>query len=139
MNSLTSVTCEIHLRLLVDADSAETVPTTLAYRPSDPYAVYLTVHTTSGPVEWIFARELLHDGRHRPAGVGDLHVAPGTDENGLAHVSIELRTPDGDAILHADPEDISAFLADTFLAVPPGRESALLDIDAALAILFARD
>jgi sporulation and cell division protein SsgA len=139
MNSLTSVTCEIHLRLQVAGDDTATVATTLAYRPCDPYAVHATVHSTSGPVEWIFSRELLHAGLHGPCGAGDIHFAPGIDEHGRVFLGIELATPEGDAVLHADAEDIWDFLADTFLAVPLGCESAHLDIDAALAFLLAGD
>lgn len=135
----TSVTCEIHLRLLVADDRAEDVPTTVVYSPADPYAVHATMHVASGPVEWVLSRDLLHDGLSLACGVGDLHVAPGTDDHGVAFVSIELSTPHGHAILLADASELSAFLAGTFRAVPLGCESAHIDIDAALASLVAGD
>lgn len=137
MKSVTSVTCEIRMHLLGAGDGAWTVPTTLVYSAADPYAVQATMHIPSGPVDWIFSRELLHGGLRRPCGLGDLHVAPGVDEHSRAFVSIELSTPDGHAALHADAADISAFLAGTFLVVPLGDESAHLDIDAALMFLVA--
>jgi hypothetical protein len=137
MESATSLTRQIHLRLLVAAGGAATVPTTVAYNSADPYAVRATMHTPDGPVEWILSRDLLHDGLQQPSGVGDLQVAPGTDERGRALLSIELNTPDGHAVLQADALEISTFLADTFRAVPLGDESAHLDIDAALALLVA--
>jgi hypothetical protein len=137
MESATSLSRQIQLRLLVAAGDATTVPTTLVYSPADPYAVRAVMHTTDGPIEWIFSRDLLHEGLQRPSGVGDLHVAPGTDERGRTFLSLELSTPDGNAVLHADIAAMSTFLADTFRAVPLGEESAHLDIDAALALLVA--
>lgn len=138
MNSVTEVTCEIRMHL-VAGEHTWTVPTTLVYSAADPYAVHAAMEISSGPVGWVFSRELLHDGLQAPSGVGDLHVAPGTDTDGRGFVSIELSTPDGDAVLRADAADISAFLADTFRAVPLGNESAHLDIDAVLAFLVAGD
>lgn len=137
MKSDRSVTCEIVLRLLVAGNGAVAVPTTLVYNPADPYAVHATMHAASGSVEWIFSRDLLHRGLRRPCGVGDVHVAPATGAHRRAVVSIELSTPDGEAVLHADTSDLAAFLTSTFLAVPRGCESAHLDIDAALAFLVA--
>lgn len=140
MSSTTSVTSQIRMHLPSagdDVSTVPTVPTTLVYSPADPYAVQATMHTTSGPVAWVFSRELLHAGLEQPAGLGDLHIAPCTDEDGRPYLSIELSTPGGAAVLHADAAEIAAFLADTFLAVPCGHESAHLDIDGALAALLA--
>lgn len=139
MNSVTSVTCEMHLRLLVAGGDAQVIPTTLVYSPADPYAVHATMTVPDGPVEWILSRDLLHDGLRLPCGVGDLHVAPGMDERGRPFVAIELGSPDGHAVLQADAQELSRFLADTLNAVPLGAESACLDIDAALASLIAED
>lgn len=136
MNSVTSVTCEIRLHLLVSEDDAWAVPTTLSYRPADPYAVHATMNTASESIDWVFSRELLHDGLRHPCGVGDLHVEPGTDDRGRTFVSIDLSAPDGHAVLRADATDLAAFLADTFLAVPLGEESAHLDLEAVLLLLL---
>lgn len=137
MESVTSVTCDIHVQLLVAGVGPAAVPTTLVYTAADPYAVQAIMDTQSGTVEWFFSRELLHDGLRGPAGVGDVHVAPDTDEHGRPVVSIELSTADGNAILLADAPAVAAFLADTLRVVPFGHETAHLDIDAALAFLVA--
>jgi hypothetical protein len=139
MKSVTPVTCEIRMQLLVAGDGVRTVPTTLVYSPADPYALHATMHTASEAIDWVFSRELLHEGLRRPSGLGDLHVAPAVDENGRRVVCIELSTPDGHAVLRADAAEIAGYLTDTFLAVPLGAESAHLDIDAALMLLVAED
>ncbi len=56
----TTVSCELHLRLVVSSESSLPVPAGLRYDTADPYAVHATFHTgAEETVEWVFARDLL--------------------------------------------------------------------------------
>ncbi|WP_316527441.1 SsgA family sporulation/cell division regulator [Kitasatospora brasiliensis] len=115
----------------------------LRFDPSLPYAACLAFPLT--PCEcvpdetlvcWYFSRELLNEGRHAPAGNGDVQVSPGH----RGEVLITLRGPDGEqAVLSAPEGEVAAFLSDSFQLVPAGSESEHLDVDATLALLFADD
>ncbi|MFI6880030.1 SsgA family sporulation/cell division regulator [Streptomyces sp. NPDC050400] len=53
------------------------LPTELHYRVTDPCAVRISLGPTDGPrVPWVFARDLLSEGLHRPTGAGDVLVLP---------------------------------------------------------------
>jgi hypothetical protein len=56
-------------------------------------------------------------------------VSPLVDESGRAIVLIELRSPDGEAVLHAPAEGLAAFLQSTYAIVAPGGESGHVDLD----------
>ena len=72
-----TVSCELHLRLVVSGDSSLPVPAGLRYETTDPYAVHATFHTGGGEtVDWVFARDLLSEGLLRPSGAGDVRVWP---------------------------------------------------------------
>ena len=52
----TTVSCELHLRLVVSSESSLPVPAGLRYDTADPYAVHATFHTgAEETVEWVFA------------------------------------------------------------------------------------
>ena len=71
----TTVSCELHLRLVVSSESSLPVPAGLRYDTADPYAVHATFHTgAEETVEWVFARDLLAEGLHRPTGTGDVFL-----------------------------------------------------------------
>ncbi|MFE6054913.1 SsgA family sporulation/cell division regulator [Kitasatospora sp. NPDC056446] len=82
---------------------------------------------------WYFGRDLLNEGRHAPAGIGDVQVRPGS----VGEVLIVLHGSDGLAVLSAPEEAVTAFLADSFALVPAGSEADHLDVDGALAVLLA--
>ncbi|MFJ8627061.1 SsgA family sporulation/cell division regulator [Kitasatospora sp. NPDC093550] len=112
----------------------------LRFDPELPYAACLAFPLTpcdcvSGEPQvcWYFSRELLNEGRHAPAGTGDVRVSPGQD----GEVLITLRGPSGQAVLSAPEDEVTAFLADSFTLVPAGSESEHLDVDAALTRLLA--
>ncbi|MFE6056659.1 SsgA family sporulation/cell division regulator [Kitasatospora sp. NPDC056446] len=115
----------------------------LRFDPSLPYAACLAFPSArcdcpavdDARLCWYFSRELLNEGRHAPAGSGDVRVRPGPD----GEVLITLRGPTGKAVLSAPEEDVTAFLSDAFTLVPAGSESEYLDVDAALARLLADD
>lgn len=106
------------------------VPTTLNYRPGDPYAVSLTFHSPSGDVEWFLARTLLLQGLAAPAGDGDVKASPAVDEHGRAVVLLEFSSPDGQLAGQVGSRQLQAFLTRTFKSVPVGTESDHLDLDA---------
>ena len=97
----TSVTCELHLRLVVSSESSLPVPAGLRYDSADPYAVHATFHTGAREtVDWVFARDLLAEGLRRPTGCGDVRVWPSRNR-GQGIVCIALSSPEGEALLEA--------------------------------------
>ncbi|WP_030234835.1 SsgA family sporulation/cell division regulator [Streptomyces sp. NRRL S-350] len=106
----------------------------LRFDASLPYAVCLAFPPLDdgGEVQWVFARELLNEGRHTPVGHGDVAVAPGRD----GQVLVTLRSPAGRAVISIPSDAVAAFLYDSYAVVPAGTESAHLDLDSALARLL---
>src|ERR1700759_3868137 len=97
----TTVSCELHLRLVVSSESSLPVPAGLRYDTADPYAVHATLPTAAEEtVEWVFARDLLAEGLHRPTGTGDVRVWP-SRSHGQGVVCIALSSPEGEALLEA--------------------------------------
>ncbi|MBB0247131.1 SsgA family sporulation/cell division regulator [Streptomyces alkaliphilus] len=128
---------EITMRLVVSPERGVDVPTRLRYRSEDPYAVHVTFHTNSPvPVDWTFARELLMEGVVRATGRGDVRVRP-ADVDGRPVISLELTSPDGDALLQAPAEPLSAWLEHTLRAVPAGAEMERLGLEEGLTALLA--
>lgn len=97
----------------------------LYFCTGDPYAVLITF--PGEDTEWVVGRDLLLEGQHRPAGLGDVQVAPSGGSRGLY---LRLRTPqDGEVVLRLPMGDIRAFLAAVYRLVPSGAESDHLDVD----------
>jgi Streptomyces sporulation and cell division protein, SsgA len=104
----------------------------LCYRGDDPYAIRMAFHVgMDGPVEWIFARDLLAVGMQTPAGEGDVRVwpAPALDQDVL---NISLSSPFGQAHFEVSLAALSDFLLRTFEVVPLGREGDFIDIEGEL-------
>jgi hypothetical protein len=128
---------ELELRLVLSPERSVPVPARLAYRSNDPYAVHITFHIGSdNPVHWTFARELLVEGVFRPCGHGDVRIWP-TKANGRNVILMALSSPHGEALLEAPSASVSAWLERTLRSVPPGAETAHLDIDEGIAGLLA--
>ncbi|SFB99047.1 Streptomyces sporulation and cell division protein, SsgA [Nocardioides terrae] len=115
------------------------VPTTLGYRPDDPYAVSLVFHSASGDVEWVVSRTLLLQGLAAPTGDGDVKVYPSIDEDARAVTILDFCSPDGRLIAQADSLALQSFLARTFQLVPVGAEDKHLDMDGLIAALLGAD
>ncbi len=132
MNSSTTISAELALRLVVPGRSTVPLLATVEYAASDPYALRVAFHVGNNePVEWIFARELLTHGMARMVGDGDVQVWPGPmDGNRL--LNIGLSSPFGDALFEAPLAPLADFLHRTFEIVPPGRETEFVDIEAEL-------
>lgn len=121
----TTVSCELHLRLVVSSESSLPVPAGLRYDTADPYAVHATFHTgAEETVEWVFARDLLAEGLHRPTGTGDVRVWP-SRSHGQGVVCIALSSPEGEALLEAPARALESFLKRTDAAVPRARSTAI--------------
>lgn len=125
---------EMGLILRMLTDSATTpVSSRLCYDCADPYAVRLRFPGRSGPIEWLFARELLDMGLLRPTGEGDVRAWP--TESGR-QIFLELSSPSGQALFSADSARIRSFLNRTWSLVRPGEESGLLSWDSHLSALL---
>ena len=135
----TSVSSELQLRLVVPGAASLPVRAELNYDVTDPYAVQVSFHTGAGMagevVQWTFARQLLSDGVSAPAGEGDVQVWP-SNGNGSAVVCLSLSSPSGRALFEVPLGDLVEFLSRTYQAVPTGRESDHVDVDAELALLL---
>jgi hypothetical protein len=106
----------------IDANAA------LAYRTVDPYAVALTIRQgPDGGATWLFARELLTHGLHRPVGDGDVIVAPGPNPAQDAML-VGVRNGTAGAVLELARSSLSRFLRRTYGLVPTGREVDFIDI-----------
>jgi hypothetical protein len=129
-----TVSAEQDLRLVGPDSETVHLKAGLHYSRQDPYAVRLSFgNDTSEPVEWTFSRELLAAALHAPQGIGDIRAWPEARNKIL---SIELRSPAGQARLEARIAQVSAFLARTYELVPSGQEPACLDLDAELTELL---
>ena len=111
--------------------------TVFAYREDDPFAVTITFHTHEGDLPWTFSRDLLVTGSTAPAGLGDVLVRPGVDEQGRAVVVVELSSPDGHLVTRAPAEEVRHFLTRALTLVPAGEESQHLRVDAIINQLLA--
>src|SRR4029078_11490654 len=110
-----------------------------AHATRDRYAVRVLSHAESAggaAVSWSFARELLVTGLDEPAGIGDVRVWPWASPRG-DFVALALSSPDGNALFEVPRSILVRFLRRTYVAVPRGRESDHLDVDAAVNRLLA--
>jgi hypothetical protein len=129
MNSSSTVSAEVGLRLVVPDRTTVPLLATLEYAADDPYAIRVAFHVgDDDPVEWIFARELLTVGVVRRVGDGDVQVWP-ADEGAL---NLSLSSPFGTAHFEAPLAPLTDFLNRTYAIVAAGRESDFIDIEAEL-------
>lgn len=133
----THIGAEVELRLIIPDTAKVPVSVDLGYDTEDPFAVTAAFRGDEGTVEWVFARDLLHEGLDRPSGEGDVQVWPGV-EDGREVVLVSLNSPDGHAVLEADAGDLRRFLARTLDMVPAGTEGAHLHVDQELLALLGR-
>lgn len=118
-------------------EGTQTLVGDLRYRTSDPYAVSIDFRSSRGTVTWTFGRDLLAQGLHEPAGLGDVHVWPSTDHAGRPVVAIALKAPTGSVTLTASRKSVASFVRRALRVVAPGAESAYVDVDAVVARLLA--
>jgi len=141
MDSSSTVSAEVGLRLVVPQQTIVPLVASLYYSREDPYAIRIAFHVgLDEPVEWIFARDLLSLGiEGREGQGGDVHVWPSAGSEGGAPgsvLNIELSSPFGQAHFEAPVKDISDFLSRTYELVPAGDESDHVDVEAELTDLL---
>ncbi|WP_217209597.1 SsgA family sporulation/cell division regulator [Streptomyces sp. AC550_RSS872] len=133
----TSVIHEVLVHVVVADELSASLPAELRYDRADPYAVCLSLGGTStGTVDWVFARSLLSAGLSRPAGVGDVLVTP-PHRCHRHSVRIVVRSAAGAAVLDIAASAVTAFLEQTDMVVPPGAEGLHIDLDRVVAELMA--
>ena len=139
MTHIATVTTELELRLVVPGGPPLPVLAGLRYDTNDPWALRVAFQTGGGGdgvVEWMFARQLLTDGVTEACGEGDVRVWPalhGADRV----VSLAMASPSGAALFEIDRDALVEFLQQTYLAVPTGHESEVVDFEAELALLIS--
>ena len=111
-------------------EAAAPVVTRWTYCTDDPFAVTLEIQTRGNHcVDWVLARELLVAGLSAAAGIGDVRVRPA--RMGQWEVTlVEIRSPDGHAVLEVDRDLLQQFVDATIEVVPLGDEGAAVDMDA---------
>ena len=109
----------------------------LVFDHADPYAVVMHLEARSGTVVWTFARELLTEGLYEPVGDGDVQVWPCLSSTGEAVVIIELRSPDGMALIQAPSRTVHDFVARAEAVVPIGQETSHLALDSLISQLLS--
>ncbi|KAB2341509.1 SsgA family sporulation/cell division regulator [Actinomadura rudentiformis] len=134
MNSSTTVSAELGLRLVVPDRTTVPLLAGLEYAADDPYAIRMAFYVGNDePVEWIFARELLTVGIVRKVGDGDVEVWPTDSDTTL---NIALSSPFGNALFEVPLSPLAEFLHRTYQVVPAGQESEFVDMDAELENLL---
>ncbi|MFF5262879.1 SsgA family sporulation/cell division regulator [Actinomadura viridis] len=137
MDSSTTVSAELGLRLVVPDRTTVPLLAGLEYAADDPYAIRMAFYVGEDePVEWIFARELLTVGIVREVGDGDVEVRPAGAGEDILHIA--LSSPFGNALFEVPLSPLADFLHRTYEMVPAGRETEFIDIDAELENLLWR-
>jgi hypothetical protein len=132
----TFVSHTVEAELIGSDDLGTLLGAELQYDASDPYAVTMVLTGPTGPVVWVFGRDLLLDGLGEPTGDGDVHVWPSLDTNGRAVVLIELCPPSGAALVQLRSGELARFVDRTVALVAPGSEWEHVDLDAGIAALL---
>jgi hypothetical protein len=122
-------------------DSEELVRVRLGARSLDPLAVRLGVDSQDGPVNWVFARELLVRGLHDPAGEGAVRVRPCPHPSRRAMVEVVLEGGDGFARLLLPRGPVAHFLdsSDAFTHGELSEELLANDLEESLAEILAAE
>ena len=138
MSHIATVTAELELQLVVPGGPSLPVLAKLRYDSNDPWAVRVAFQTggeEDGVVEWMFARQLLTDGVGHAVGEGDVRVWPGLHGDDRV-INLAMASPSGAALFEIDRDHLVEFLQQTYLAVPTGSESEVVDLDAELQLLL---
>ena len=114
----------------------------MLFRSRDPFAVTMVFYPNGDPdggppISWTFARELIAQGMHRPAGIADVRIEP----HNMIAIRLTLSAPGDDGgtesqSLYLPRRAVRRFLLQSYDAVPAGRESGFLELDAELADLL---
>ncbi len=137
MEAPVTLTRSLTLELIDSEGDVRPLQAELRYDNRDPYAVAAHFDTGGTSVCWVFGRDLLARGLFSPTGDGDVHVWPCLDARGRAVTIIELTSPEGQALMQAQSQEVSDFLRHTEALVPSGSETKHVDMDQVLAQLLA--
>lgn len=127
---------DVLMQVVVDDDNRVSMPATLGYSATDPYAISVTFRTAEGDITWTFARDLLQTGMTESVGEGDIRIRPAHPSRGPV-MNLSLSSPSGSADIEAARQDVAAFLGETFEMVPGGSEWMYLDLDRTIDDLLA--
>ncbi|HZG03895.1 MAG TPA: SsgA family sporulation/cell division regulator [Streptomyces sp.] len=126
----------VQARLVTVPSVTREIPVALRYDRHDPFAVRIVfppdVSLDGHEVTWVFSRELLEDGLHSAVGHGDVHIRP----DGTERTVVELRAPEGVAVIEFGTGGLRRFLRGTYELVPGGTEHLELDLDNRLTALL---
>ncbi|GAA2385505.1 SsgA family sporulation/cell division regulator [Streptomyces glaucosporus] len=126
----------VQARLVTVPSATRDVTVALRYDRHDPFAVQIVfppdVSLDGHEVAWVFSRELLEEGLRVSVGQGDVRVRP----NGGTRTVVELRAPEGVAVIEFDTTALRGFLRGTYKLVRNGAEHLELDLDRALSALL---
>jgi hypothetical protein len=133
----------VQARLILSSQCSSALTVVLRYRQSDPLAVRMVFPAEysldeqraprgGAEVVWVFGRQLLASGLDLPSGLGDVQIRPCRG----GHTMVELRAPEGVALVRFEARDLKRFLWNSYRVVPEGRELRHLDADRALAELL---
>ncbi|WP_327239524.1 SsgA family sporulation/cell division regulator [Streptomyces sp. NBC_01318] len=135
---LSTVTRTVTAHLSIPKNLPVPLSAELHYDMADPYAIRLSLGApTKRPVDWVFARELVTEGLHRPTGSGDVLVIP-RHRGHLHFLRVVLRNLAGTAVVDIAVREVAAFLRPTFAMVPEGAESLHMNIDDTISELTGR-
>ncbi|MER6201975.1 SsgA family sporulation/cell division regulator [Streptomyces sp. NPDC001586] len=109
----------------------------LGYRPDHPFEMSLEVLAAPGDrIRWVFARDLLLDGRHRSCGEGDVQIWPRRSPRG-GRVWIRLCSSSAQCALSLDAADVDGWCRRMTDLVPAGSERDHFDLDEQLRLFLA--
>ena len=130
MNEETSTDCVTQEMFAVLHGQEMPLLTRWSYRADDPYAVTMSISRSSGRwINWLMARDLVVEGMLASAGLGDVRVAPFSDEE-FDIIEVKIGDDEGFAALEFDRDLMERFLAATFEVVELGSESDVIDVAA---------
>ena len=128
MNSSSTVSAEVGLRLVTTAPTIVPLTGSLFCSRQDPCAVRIAFHAgLEEPVEWIFARDLLSRGIQGRQGISDVQVRPSPGPAGGepgSVLNIELISSYGQARFGTPARKSPTFCAGPARSSPTARKAA---------------
>lgn len=108
----------VRARLISDAPHPAGIPVRLRSSDDDPGSLHMHFPPEvclGGRAEiWTFPRSLLDQGLRTPSGTDDVRIWP----CGRAQTMVELRSPEGVALLQFDTARLRRFLLNSYAQVP---------------------
>ncbi|MEV8020877.1 SsgA family sporulation/cell division regulator [Streptomyces sp. NPDC086554] len=108
----------------------------LHYSALRPFEMTVTFRLAGkAPVTWVFARDLLLDGRRYFAGQGDVRIWPMRQYTG-DRVYLSLASDVGECLLSASVHEVDAWCGRMAALVPRGAEHLHFDLDREIRLLL---